>query len=569
MAGLDLNRDPAPVETEEPRRAPAKREPVDARARYRRRRNSAGTAVDIPRRTNAFWFFVAFLAGGAAVWWAKSAVANAWIAATVAAGVVLVLAIYYMLNDEDAPEEEGDNVYYLGLLFTLISLMFTLLELFGADTDGVRSAEKIRILLENFGIALTSTVVGIAGRVAVQNWQRIAPSGRPGLAEDDAVVPALPPSGASSRDLQRFNRLLLERIARNLIQGANALARFHRIVRSHASDTESYLRSHSETLIRESAAFKDTLQRNAETFAQELRSEAKSTLDAVGGSLDAAAKQAEVLPERLRSAHDAYLAEVREVTRSFHDDLRSASSQSLDALRQNFDSAAKQAEALPERLQAAQHEHLAEVRETTRSFHDELRSASGQSLDALRRNFDAAAEQSISLAQNVSTVHERIGEAYESFGSGLGRASDASAVFGDSVHQAAKSTSVLEVEVDKLRAALATVRSGVEAMRGTLDAMGELDTRIRAGRDTEQAAAVVRQMGETLQTIAAEAAAATEQTVKAAELFDALTRNVRTTEDETRRAAEALRVLANEAEARAATLRQREGSGWRFWNRSR
>ena len=568
MAGIDLNRDSAQAETRERRPAPAKQEGVGSRVGSHRQRESTGAIAGTPERTNALWFFVAFLGGGAGVWWTKGAFANAWFAAMVAAGVVLALMVYYILNDEDAPEEEGDNVYYLGLLFTLISLMFTLLELFGADTNTVRSAENIRALLENFGIALTSTVVGIAGRVAVQNWQRTGSAKKPEFAEDTAV-PAVPPAGASSRDLERFNRVLLERIARDLIRGANALARFHRIVRSHASDTESYLRSHSETLIRESAAFKDTLQRNAETFAQELKSEAKNTLDAVGGSLDAAAKQAEALPERLRSAHDAYLAEIREVTRSFHDDLQSASNQSLDALRQNFDSAAKQAEALPERLQAAQNEHLAEVRETTRTFHDELRSASGQSLDALRRNFDAATEQSISLVQNVSTVHERIGEAYESLGSGLGRASDASVAFGDSVHQVAKSTTVLEVEVEKLRAALATVHSGVEAMRGTFDAMGELDARIRADRDTEQAAAVVRQIGETLQTIATEAAAATEQTVKAAELFDAFTRKVRTTEDETRRAAEVLRVLANEAEARVETLRQREGSGWRFWNRSR
>ena len=567
MAGIDLNRDPSRPGRSQGTPASAREVGMGVRAGDRQREGT-GAATGMPERTNAFWFFVAFLGGGAGVWWTKGAFANAWFAAMVAAGVVLVLMIYYILNDEDAPEEEGDNVYYLGLLFTLISLMFTLLELFGADTNTVRSAENIRALLENFGIALTSTVVGIAGRVAVQNWQRTGSATKREFAEDTAV-PAVPPAGASSRDLERFNRVLLERIARDLIRGVNALARFHRIVRSHASDTESHLRSHSETLIRESAAFKDTLQRNAETFTQELKSEARSTLDAVGGSLDAAAKQAEALPERLRSAHDAYLTEVREVTRSFHDDLRSASSQSLDALRQNFDSAAKEAEALPERLQAAQDAHLAEVRETTRSFHDELRSASGQSLDALRRNFDAAAERSISLAQNVSTVHERIGETYESLGSGLGRASDASAAFGDSVHQAAKSTTVLEVEVDKLRAALAAVHSGIEAMRGTLDAMGELDARIRAGRDTEQAAAVVRQMGETLRTIATEAAAATEQTVKAAELFDALTRNVRTTEDETRRAAEALRVLANEAEAQAETLRQREGSGWRFWNRSR
>ena len=106
-------------------------------------------------------------------------------------------------------------------------------------------------------------------------------------------------------------------------------------------------------------------------------------------------------------------------------------------------------------------------------------------------------------------------------------------------------------------------------MMGMLDAMGELDARIRAGRDTEQTAAAVRQIGETLRTITAEGAAATEQAAKAAELFDALTRSLRTTESETLRAAEALRVLANEAEARAQTLRQDQGSGFRFWNRSR
>ena len=520
------------------------------------------------KRANALWFFVAFLGGGAGVWWTKSVFANAWFAAMVAAGVVLALTVYYMLNDEDAPEEEGDNVYYLGLLFTLLSLMFTLVELFGGDIDVVRSAEKIRALLENFGIALTSTVVGIAGRIAVQNWQRTGSEGTPEFA-GDAVVPALSPARTSTQDIERFNRHVLGRIARDLTQGANALARFHRIVRSHASDTEVYLRNHSESLKQESAAFKDTLQRNAETFAQELKSQADNTLGAVGGSLGAAAKQAEALLDRLQSAHNSYLTEVREVTQSFHDEIRSASGQSLDTLRQNFNAAAQQAEALPERLRSAHDGYLTEVRETTGSFHDEIRSASGQSLDALRRNFDAAAKQSFSLAQNVSTVHERIGDLFDRLGSGLEHASDASAAFGNSAHQAAKSTAVLESEVDKLRTTLAAVHAGAEAMTGMLDAMGELDTRIRAGRDMEQTAAAVQQIGETLRTIAAEGAAAVEQAVKAAELFDALTRSVRTTEGETRRAAEALRVLANEAEARAEILRQHQGSSLRFWNRSR
>ena len=451
------------------------------------------------------------------MWWTKSEFSDAWIAAIVAAGVVLALTIYYVLNDEDAPEEEGDNVYYLGLLFTLISLMFTLLDLFGADIDGERNAEKIRELLENFGIALTSTIVGIAGRVAVQNWQRASSTGMPDIAQD-VPVPRLPPVDASLRDIERFNRHLLGRIARDLTQGANALARFHRIVRSHASDSEDYLLRHSESLKRESAEFKDTLQRNADTFAEELRSEAKSTLDAVGDSLGAAAKQAKALLDSLETAHDKYLAEVREVARSFH---------------------------------------------------DEIRSASGQSLDALQRNFDTAAKQSLSLAQNVSTVHEQISEVLDRLRSSLGDASDASTSFGGSAHQAAKATEVLGSEIDKLSTALVIVHTTAEAMTGMIDAMGKLHARVSAGRDTEQTAAAVQQIGETLKTITVEGAAATRQAAKAVELFGALTESVRTTEEETRRAAQALRVLADEAEAKAKVLRRGQGSRFKFWNRSR
>ena len=516
MARFDLNEDPAPVETRASRRTAGTRERANRRAGDRQSTRT-GVLTGTARPTNAFWFFVALFGGGVGVWWTKSAVPDPWFAAFVAAGVVLALAIYYVLNDEDAPEEEGDNVYYLGLLFTLISLMFTLLELFAGDADGERNAEKIRALLENFGIALTSTIAGIACRVAVQNWQRAGSGENPKFAESGAV-PVLPPSGASSRDIERFNRHLLGMIARDLTQGANALARFHRIVRSHASDTEDHLRNHSETLKRESAAFKDTLQRNAETFAEELRSEARSTLDAVGGSLGAAAKQAEALLKQIESAHDDYLAELRDVTRSFH---------------------------------------------------DEIRSASGQSLDALKRNFDAAAKQSLSLTQNVSAAHERMGEILDRLGSGLEDASDASAAFSSSAHKAAKSTVVLGSDIEKLRTAIAAVHTGAEAMTGVVDAMSELHACIGAGRDTEKTAAAVQRIGETLRTITVEGAAATKQAEKAAEVFDAFEQSLRTTEEEMRRAGEALRVLADEAEARADTLRQGPGSGFRLWNRNR
>lgn len=55
------------------------------------------------------------------------------------------------------PDRLGDNFYYLGFIFTLASLSATLLQ--------IESGLRIEELLGNFGIALTTTVVGVAGRV--------------------------------------------------------------------------------------------------------------------------------------------------------------------------------------------------------------------------------------------------------------------------------------------------------------------------------------------------------------------------------------------------------------------
>ena len=451
------------------------------------------------------------------MWWTKTAIINAWVAAMVAAGVVFALMIYYMFNDVDAPEEEGDNVYYLGLLFTLISLMSTLVELFGHDTGAVRNAEKIQVLLENFGIALSSTVVGIAGRVALLNWQR-ATSSDSAVFSEDMIIPTPPPQSANVKDLEGFNRNLLGRIARDLTQGANALARFNRIVQSHATESKDFLHNHSEMLKRESAEFKDTLQRNADTFVQDLRSQAEGTLQTVGSSLDTVAQQAETLLERLQSAHNDYLTEVRKTTRSFHDDIQTESSKYLEALQKNSDDAAK---------------------------------------------------QSRSLAETLSGVNERIDWAFNHFESSIRQASDTSTTLSDNINQAANSTALMEIEIGKLRTSLAPLHASTEAMTGMLDAIGELDARIRTDHDTEQTAAAVWQIGETLRTTTAEAAAATEHAARAAEMINTLTVTIQSIESETRRTAEALQALTTEAEARLESLRQHQRPRFGFWNRSR
>ena len=554
-----------------------------------------GGISKVTSRPNTFWFFVALIGGGAAIWLIKSLADNAWLAAIVAAGVVIALMVYYLLNDEDAPDEEGDNLYYLGLLFTLISLMFTLVELFGATNNALGNAEKIRALLENFGIALSSTVVGIAGRVALQNWQRAGIKRTP---ESDADVMSgeffiLPPRSASLPDLERFNREILSRIARDLTQGANALARFHRIVRSHASDTEDYLRNHSEALKRESIEFKEQLQRNADTFARDLKSQAESTLKTVEGSLSALVQQTENLLAGIQSVNQGYLAELRQTTRSFQEEFRLASRQNSEVLRGEFEAAAREAESLPERLQASYDGYSAAVLETVQSYYDEIQSATRQNLDSLQQKYDAATAQSLSLLKNMSRIDEQLNESFDKLKSGLANASDASAALSDSASQAANSTAVLKSETERLgvtfgdsaeQAMNSTVamrseaerlseiivplRVGVGALTGMFNTMEEIDARIRTGRDTEQTAEATRQIGESLKTITDQAATATEYVVKAAESLETiLQKSMQASEEETQRALQALDNLANGAEKLAETLQNRKSPLWPFGKR--
>lgn len=61
------------------------------------------------------------------------------------------------------PERLGDNCYYLGLLYTLASLAAALIELERAVPEA--RTGLLESLLASFGVALTSTILGIALRV--------------------------------------------------------------------------------------------------------------------------------------------------------------------------------------------------------------------------------------------------------------------------------------------------------------------------------------------------------------------------------------------------------------------
>jgi hypothetical protein len=80
----------------------------------------------------------------------------------VAIGAVVLMIAYGFIafqfrRVQLRPDRLGDNFYYLGFIFTLASLSAALLQL--------RTGARMDDLLGSFGIALFTTIVGVAGRV--------------------------------------------------------------------------------------------------------------------------------------------------------------------------------------------------------------------------------------------------------------------------------------------------------------------------------------------------------------------------------------------------------------------
>jgi len=87
-----------------------------------------------------------------------------------AAGAVIIIyavATYTSSAARLEPEQIGDNCYYLGFCITLASLAYTLYALGSAGSD----AAMLGDVISGFGIALSSTVVGVMARVVLLQFR--------------------------------------------------------------------------------------------------------------------------------------------------------------------------------------------------------------------------------------------------------------------------------------------------------------------------------------------------------------------------------------------------------------
>jgi hypothetical protein len=119
-----------------------------------------------PGLLNGVLFFVVVAIGSAYIILSKL---NDFGAFAVTAVPVLIMIAYALLLEGARlfrlrDDQSGDNLYYMGFLFTLTSLAVSLYQFSAAG-----SAEQI---VQNFGIAIASTIAGIALRILFNQMRR-------------------------------------------------------------------------------------------------------------------------------------------------------------------------------------------------------------------------------------------------------------------------------------------------------------------------------------------------------------------------------------------------------------
>jgi hypothetical protein len=105
-------------------------------------------------------FFGSFVVGAGAILGMKYLGFNQFAVTAVPVALMVIYALVAIKTKRFRLREDrvGDNIYYLGFLFTLTSLACALY-VYNPDGDGVTA------IITNFGIAISTTIVGLAGRV--------------------------------------------------------------------------------------------------------------------------------------------------------------------------------------------------------------------------------------------------------------------------------------------------------------------------------------------------------------------------------------------------------------------
>lgn len=142
----------------------------------------------------------------------------------IAAGAAILMGLYGILAYRMTavrmrPDRLGDNFYYMGFVFTLASMSAALVQLqSGSDVDS---------LIGSFGIALFSTILGIAGRVAFIQMRTEVEDIEERVRQDllEAAQRLRGQLGVAARDLESFRTGIQQAVHERLSESAETFSK--------------------------------------------------------------------------------------------------------------------------------------------------------------------------------------------------------------------------------------------------------------------------------------------------------------------------------------------------------
>ena len=258
------------------------------------RRNGAGRFVR--EQGPVFLFVLVTLGGMAFIWTAKLWQLETWFVTSVP---ILLMGTYFLVSLIASGlrlhnEQAGDDRYYMGFLFTLCSLGVSLYR-FGAEAS-------IDDIVRNFGVAISSTIAGIALRIFFNQMRRdpidIERSVRHELAEmTRRVRTELDTSAREFANYRRVSNQMLsegfEEIARQaekngemIRQAIDALSKDAiKPIQQAAEKMASVLQAHHDQVARQAAASNEAVD-TATRRLEETAGKVNGVVEGLGRTVD-------------------------------------------------------------------------------------------------------------------------------------------------------------------------------------------------------------------------------------------------------------------------------------------
>src|SRR5689334_11447571 len=131
-----------------------------------------GTSLAERFRIDRMWFFFMFIAGALSILLFDVLGVHKGYSIVVSGAIIVLYAVCASVVPRlrARPDQVADNSYYLGLLFTLVSLSLALYRFASVEGPGTTEGAP-EAILRNFGIAISSTIFGLALRVLVAQFR--------------------------------------------------------------------------------------------------------------------------------------------------------------------------------------------------------------------------------------------------------------------------------------------------------------------------------------------------------------------------------------------------------------